>query len=132
MRCALSWVRGTRAAPERFGGTLRRFFRARLHAAETSAPSAVVADLDGQQHKLRELLADARSSLDRAQQAGVQISRATTQTIATAETAANHTLRLAFWLSLALLACLLIGVPISAVLYRRFRKSEPDHTLAHA
>jgi hypothetical protein len=92
---------------------------------------AAFADLDGQQSKLRDLLADARSSIDRAEKAGVQVNAATARTIDTAQTAANHTLWLAFWLSLALLACLLVGIPLSGLLYRHLRRSDHDRSLAH-
>jgi hypothetical protein len=51
------------------------------------------------------------------------------QTVGVAEAGARHTLTLAFWLTLALLGCALVGIPLSALVYRRITRPEHDRGL---
>jgi len=56
--------------------------------------------------------------LARADQAGVSINAATTQTVSAAELSTRRTLDRAFWLTLVLILVLLVGIPASAITYR--------------
>ena len=107
---------------DRAVGEQRRAAVADLERAVDAQRRATVADLDAQQAHARELLVELRSTLDRAEQAGLSVNAATSQTIAGAEARARRTLVLAFGLALALLVCAVVGMPVSALLYRRIVK----------
>jgi hypothetical protein len=93
---------------------------------------AAAADVDSQQVQLRGLLADVRSSLDHAEEAALRLNGAVEQTVGAAEAGARRTVVLAFWLTLALLGCALVGIPLSALLYRRIAKSNRERALPSA
>ena len=62
--------------------------------------------------------------LARADQAGVSINAATTQTVTAAEQSTRRTLDRAFWLLLTLILVLLVGIPASAIVYRFMASKE--------
>jgi hypothetical protein len=105
---------------------------AQLAQAVDAQRKAAMADIDSQQSKLRGLLADVKSSLDRAEQAGVRINGATVQTVDATEAAARRTVQLTFWLSMALLGTALVGIPLSALVYRRITRQERAQSRAES
>ncbi|MGB7161295.1 MAG: hypothetical protein WBD40_24770, partial [Tepidisphaeraceae bacterium] len=87
-------------------------------AGVTAQREAVARDLDAQEGRLRQLVADVKGVVERADQAGLSINTATGQTITTTEQATQRTLRLAFRLGLILIIVALVGIPLSLLLYR--------------
>jgi hypothetical protein len=79
---------------------------------------AILAELEAQDSRLRRITDDVKGVLARADQAGVSINAATTQTVTAAEQSTRRTLDRAFWLTLTLILVLLIGIPASAIVYR--------------
>jgi hypothetical protein len=80
---------------------------------------ALVADLDVPQAHVKGLLGDVNNTLDRAERAGLSINSGAARTVDATEQASRRTLVFAFALAVALLFCALIGIPISALIYRR-------------
>jgi len=87
-------------------------------AAVAAERKAIIADLDAQDSRLRRITDDMKGVLARADQAGVSINAATTQTVTAAELSTRRTLDRAFWLVLTLILVLLVGIPASAIVYR--------------
>jgi hypothetical protein len=93
---------------------------------------AAAADLDSQHTQLHGLLTDVRKSLDHAERTALRLNGALQQTVGAAEASARRTLVLGFWLTLALLGCALVGIPLSAWIYRRLARAEKSRPLPHA
>jgi hypothetical protein len=88
-------------------------------SAVAAERKAILADLDAQDSRLRRITDDVKGVLARADQAGVSINAATTQTVSAAEQSTRRTLDRAFWLMLTLILVLLVGIPASAIVHRR-------------
>ena len=88
-------------------------------AAVAAERKAILVELEAQDSRLRRITDDVKSVLARADQAGVSINAATTQTVTAAEQSTRRTLDRAFWLTLTLILVLLVGIPASAIVYRR-------------
>jgi hypothetical protein len=80
---------------------------------------AATADLESQQSKLNTVVANVSASVDRAEQSALRVNSAAQQTVQTVEGTTQRTLFLAFWLTAALIAFMLVGIPLSALFYRR-------------
>jgi hypothetical protein len=96
-------------------------------AALAAERKAVVAEVEAQESRLGRVVADVNGVLDRAERAGGSINASTSRTLATAEGATRRTLDRAFWLALILLLVALLGVPASALMYRRAKGREPEN-----
>ena len=92
------------------------------NAAISSQRDSILKELDDRESKLTALVNDVKSVVARADQAGVSINAATTQTVLTTETATQRTLDHAFKLALTLVLVLLIGIPLMLLLYRMASK----------
>ncbi len=93
-------------------------------AAVAAERKAILADLETQDARVRRITDDVRGVLARADQAGISINAATTQTVAAAEHSSRRTLDRAFWLTLTLILVLLVGMPASAMAYRLMTSKE--------
>jgi len=93
-------------------------------AAVAAERKAILADLEAQDSRLRRITDDVKGVLARADQAGVSINAATTQTVTAAEQSTRRTLDRAFWLTLILILVLLVGIPASATAYRLMKTKD--------
>jgi hypothetical protein len=93
-------------------------------AAVAAERKAILVELEAQDSRLRRITDDVKGVLARADQAGVSINAATTQTLSAAEQSTRRTLDRAFWMTLTLILVLLVGIPVSAIVYRRMAAKE--------
>jgi len=83
---------------------------------------AIGKDLEAQEERVRQLLADASQLVQSVSEAGASINSATAQTVTTTEEATRRTLDHAFKLSLILILTLLAGIPFSVAAYQFLRR----------
>jgi hypothetical protein len=88
------------------------------NAAITAQRDAIMKELDAREAKLNGIIGNVKGVVERADQAGVNINSATTQTVSATEQATQRTLNYAFRLALALILVLLLGIPLVLLLYR--------------
>ena len=111
-----------KAAIDQAGATVATERKAAIDqaaAAVAAERKAVLAELESQESRVRRIMDDAKSVLDRADTAGASINKSTTQTVATAEQSTRRTIDHLFWRTLVLILVLLAGIPISAIVYRK-------------
>ena len=79
---------------------------------------AILKQLEAQDGRIRAIVGDVSALVTRAEQAGVNVHASSAQKISTTEQATRRTMDHAFWLTVALLVVLLVGVPLALLTYR--------------